>query len=103
MKSAFTLSLGLALATLLTGGDLFAADKAAKKKPAAPVESFSPVAKYDLNKNGILEPNEIALIEKDAALMAKFDKNNDGKIDEGERSSMQDTLKKPDGLSKKKK
>lgn len=31
MKSAFTLSLGLALATLLTGGDLFAADKAAKK------------------------------------------------------------------------
>lgn len=67
------------------------------------MESFSPVAKHDLNKNGILEPNEIALIEKDAALMAKFDKNNDGKIDEGERSSMQDTLKKPDGLSKKKK
>ena len=67
------------------------------------VRSRPPVANYDLNKNGILEPNEIALIEKDAALMAKFDKNNDGKIDEGERSAMQDTLKKPDGLSKKKK
>ena len=103
MKSAFTLALGLGFATLLAGGDVFAADKAAKKKPAEETQSFSPVAKYDLNKNGILEPNEIALIEKDAALMAKFDKNNDGKIDEGERSSMQDTLKKPDGLSKKKK
>ncbi len=103
MKSAFSLSLGLALATLLTGGDVFAADKAAKKKPAEEVQSFSPVAKLDLNKNGILEPNEIALIEKNAALMAKFDKNSDGKIDEGERSAMQDTLKRPDGLSKKKK
>ena len=38
-----------------------AADK--KKLTPSPAESFSPVAKYDLNKNGILEPNEIALIE----------------------------------------
>ena len=102
MKSPLALSLGLGLASLLAGGAVLAADKTAKTKPDT-FESFSPVAKYDLNKNGILEPNEIALIEKDAALMKKFDKNNDGKIDDSERAAMQDTLKKPDGLTKKKK
>ncbi len=102
MKIALRLTAALLLAAPFVS-DLAAADK---KKPAtAPVApgSYSPVAKYDLNKNGILEPDEIALIEKDAALMEKYDLNKNGKIDEGERSAMQDSLKAAPGAGMKKK
>ena len=101
MKTALRLAAALLLAAPFVC-DLAAADK---KKPVAPVAagSYSPVAKYDLNKNGILEPEEIALIEKDAALMEKYDLNKNGKIDEGERSAMQDSLKAAPGAGMKKK
>ncbi len=96
-----TLTLGLLLAAV-SALDLSAATK--KKPDAAPsTNSYSPVAKYDLNKNGILEPDEIALIEKDSAVMAKYDKNSNGKIDEPERSALQDTLKAAPGAGAKKK
>jgi hypothetical protein len=101
MKTTSILALAVVCACVALAQNSQAADK---KKPApATAASFSPVAKYDLNKNGILDPNEIALIEKDAELMKKYDKDGDGKISDSERAAMQDSLKTPPGLGTKKK
>jgi hypothetical protein len=47
------------------------------------------IAKYDLNKNGKLDPDEIAALRKDFAAdpkgeLARFDTNHDGKLSDEE-------------------
>ncbi len=49
--------------------------------------------KYDLNKNGVLDPEERAQMKKDRAelkaeRLKKYDKNGDGKLDESEKATM---------------
>jgi len=51
------------------------------------------MAKYDLNKNGKLDPDEVAAIRKDFAAnptgeLARFDKDHDGKLSDEEIASM---------------
>jgi|SRR6478672_10838863 len=62
---------------------------------AAPNEPENPVraariqdllAKYDANKNGKLDPEEVERVGKDR--MAKWDANKDGKVDMAERKAL---------------
>jgi EF hand len=51
------------------------------------------MAKYDLNHNGVLDPDEIAAIRKDFAAdpegeLKRFDKDHDGKLSDAEIASM---------------
>jgi len=51
------------------------------------------MAKYDLNHNGILDPDEIAAIRKDYAAnpegeLKRFDKDHDGKLSDEEIAAM---------------
>jgi hypothetical protein len=63
--------------------------------------------RYDTNKNGLLDPDERAVFEKEAPLrkaerLQKYDKNNDGKIDDAERVQMRvDRLREQDAAAKK--
>ena len=65
---------------------------------STPAEKATPVRKeildkYDTNHNGVLDPDELAVYEKDRAArkaerLAKYDKNHDGKLDESELAAM---------------
>jgi EF hand len=51
------------------------------------------MAKYDLNKNGVLDPDEVAAIRKDFAAdptgdLKRFDKDHDGKLSDEEIAAM---------------
>ena len=64
-------------------------------------------AKYDLNHNGKLDPDEIAAIQKDFAAnpkgdLARFDTNHDGKLDDTEIAAMMPGSGKKSGKKKSK-
>lgn len=56
------------------------------------------LAKYDVNKNGILDPEEIQQIARDR--MARFDRNNDGKVDQAELKLLRQESKQSKKQSK---
>jgi len=65
------------------------------------------MAKYDLNKNGKLDPDEIAAIRKDFTAnptgeLARFDTNHDGKLSDEEIAAMVPGSGKKSGGGKKK-
>lgn len=74
--------------------------KPAKKRPKAVLE------KYDVNKNGTLDPEEQAKYESDRPLrraekMKKYDKNGDGKLDDEEKIEMRvERLREADAAKK---
>jgi hypothetical protein len=77
------------------------AAKEKKKKKLETVEN--PLAKFDANKDGTLDKEELATLAKDAEVLKKFDKNGDGKLDDAEKTAAQDALKATPEPKKKKK
>ena len=62
-------------------------------------------AKYDANKNGIIDGNEIAAVRKAFAAEPKgefagYDKNTDGKLDDAEIAAIKPPGAKKDGEKK---
>ena len=62
---------------------------------ATPVDALKKkiLEKYDLNHNGVLDPDEQAAFDRDKAArkaerLKKYDKNGDGKLDDAERAAM---------------
>lgn len=60
------------------------------------------IRKYDLNRNGVLDQDEMETMKKDSRrfreerrqlILKKFDKNGDSKLDEEERKAMRDALR----------
>ncbi|MDB6140306.1 MAG: hypothetical protein JWO94_3378 [Verrucomicrobiaceae bacterium] len=102
MKTFPLLALVLGLAVTSSA---FAGKK--NKNPAAPVATASSVmAKYDKNSNGILDDTEKeairAALEKDPDLKP-FDKNGDGKLDDAELAAIAKPAATTDEGPKKKK
>ncbi|HXA15133.1 MAG TPA: hypothetical protein VNW23_08420 [Opitutaceae bacterium] len=92
MKKIYLIMTGVCVFGLLAPSVAFAKDK----KPDV-------FAQYDVNHNGVLDPDEIAAIRKDYAAdpdgpLKAFDKNNDGKLDDDEIAAI-----KPHKHKKKKK
>ncbi|MDD5089969.1 MAG: hypothetical protein PHQ23_03545 [Candidatus Wallbacteria bacterium] len=57
------------------------------------------LAKYDLNHNGEMDPEELDAVRKDREeLVRKHDKDNDGKLNQDERKALREELKKLYGL-----
>src|SRR5260221_10532072 len=74
-----------------------------KKKKDQQAE-VNPVAAFDVNKDGTLDKDELAALEKDPEMLKKFDKNGDGKLDDAEKAVAQEALKAtPEPVKKKKK
>jgi hypothetical protein len=89
-KLLFTLS-GLMFAAFAAAPFAFAA-KADRAKP-------NPIAKYDTNKNGKLDPEEYAAVRTDFAAkpdgdLAKLDLDHDGKLSDTEVAALGATGKK---------
>src|SRR5205085_1525639 len=90
----------LALVLGLAGGSAFAAKPAkanAKAARQAQKNSANLIAKYDKNKNGAIDADEVETIQKAFATdpaLKPFDKNGDGKLDEVEVSAMNPPEKK---------
>lgn len=84
MKRIATLILGLCLLGIAVPHHAQAAD-AEKKAKKHGTDVFG---KYDVNKNGVLDPDEIATLKKDFdagnADLKKLDTNGDGKLDDAE-------------------
>jgi Ca2+-binding EF-hand superfamily protein len=93
MKQIFNLILAASL--ILCAASAFAAPPAKGAKKAQ--KTAHVIAKYDKNKNGFIDADEVEAIQKafgtDAALK-QFDKNRDGKLDETEVSAMNPQPKK---------
>ena len=58
--------------------------------------------KYDANKNGQLDPDEKAALERDrearrAEFMKRFDTDGDGKLSDSEREAMREEMRKEHG------
>jgi hypothetical protein len=75
----------------LTLGVFAAAPRAQGARADGPKAKI--MAKYDLNKNGILDPDEVAAIRKDFAAdpegeLKRFDKDHDGKLSDAEIAAM---------------
>lgn len=88
-----TLSLSLGAHSVFAAKPPKANAKAAKKAQKA----GSLIAKYDENKNGYIDADEVAAIQKAFATdpaLKPFDKNGDGKLDEIEVSAMNPSEKK---------
>lgn len=72
--------------------------------PSAPAGHRAEIlAKYDLNHDGTLEPDERAALRQDrrerfqarrAELLKQYDANQDGKLEPAERAQMRDALRK---------
>src|SRR5476649_107196 len=80
-------------------------DKPAEKKPSGKVDGLGPkariFAKYDTNKNGVIDGDEIAAVRKAFAAdpkgeFAAYDKDHDGKLSDEEIAAI-----KPPGGGKK--
>ena len=61
-------------------------------------------AKYDANKNGIIDGDEIAAVRKAFAAepkgeFASYDKNTDGQLDDAEIAAIKPPCKQPGGPS----
>jgi hypothetical protein len=85
MKKSLFFIAALALGALAT------APRAQAAKADGPKARI--MAKYDLNHNGILDPDEIAAIRKDFAAdpngeLKRFDKDHDGKLSDAEIAAM---------------
>ena len=84
MKRIATLILGLFLLGIAAPHHA----QAAKSEKKANKHGTDVFAKYDLNKNGVLDPDEIAALKKDFdagnADLKKLDTNGDGKLDDSE-------------------
>src|SRR5437016_14651649 len=81
MKRAYIISLSVCLISLLTPSPVFAA------KSDGPRAKL--LAKYDKNKNGVIDEDEKEAIRKDYAAnpdgdLKRFDTNKDGKLDDAE-------------------
>jgi hypothetical protein len=85
----------MALAISLSGFLSQAAD--GDPKPAAPrTERSELFKKYDKNGDGKLDEGERAALQKDRQeeMVKKYDKNGDGKIDDTERQALMEDRKK---------
>jgi Ca2+-binding EF-hand superfamily protein len=81
MKRIYVLTLALCVIGFITSTPAFAA------KSDGPRSKF--FAKYDKNKNGVIDDDEKDAIRKDFAAepegdLKRFDKNHDGKLDDSE-------------------
>jgi hypothetical protein len=84
----------IALTASLAGFVAQAADE--DKKPERPrpegqrPDRAAQIKKYDKNNDGKLDDDERAAMRKDreAEMLKRFDKNNDGKLDDEERAAM---------------
>jgi hypothetical protein len=81
----------LLFAACLTLGVFATAPRAQAARADGPKAKL--MAKYDLNKNGILDPDEVAAIRKDFAAspegeLKRFDKDHDGKLSDAEIAAM---------------
>lgn len=74
-----------------------AAEAKAGKPAKANKERAGLIRKYDLNKNGAIDADEVAAIQKAFAAdpaLKPFDKNGDGRLDETEVSAINPVEKK---------
>ena len=87
MKRNYLIALGLFLA-------LTPALHAGQAKADADAKHAKMLAKFDVNHNGVLDPDEKAALAKfKADLIAKYDKNGDGKLDDAEREAAKADMK----------
>src|SRR6266487_702896 len=99
MKRFFLTTLIVAVVCALAGSPAYAAKGKKKKNQPEP----SPAAAFDANKDGVLDKDELAALEKDPEMLKKFDKNGDGKLDDAEKAAVQESLKAAEPVKKKKK
>jgi len=101
MKNLSVITLGVALigAVALQAEDTEV--KAPKKAPRS-ISRTQMLEKYDTNKNGVLDPEEKAVIRKEGEArreaaqkesLKKYDKNGDGKLDQEERAAMREDIR----------
>jgi Ca2+-binding EF-hand superfamily protein len=83
--------LALVVAFSLSGFLAKAADEKAPEK-----KSSKTLEKYDKNKNGKLDEDELAQLQKDrrAEAIKKYDKNGDGVLDDAEKEAAKGEIKK---------
>jgi hypothetical protein len=90
---SFILRIALGLLALLFSVTIATAEEAAAKEKKPSKETL---AKYDLNKDGVLDDAETATWKADIAAkakatkesnLAKYDTNKDGKLDEAEKAA----------------
>jgi hypothetical protein len=105
MKRFASLLAATALALLIAGTPAHAADGQKKKKAAPAPSAADPMARFDVNANGVLETKERdalrAAFAKEAALKP-LDLNADGKLDESEINAVEVPPKAKGGGKKKK-
>lgn len=69
-------------------------DKAQTRKKAKDRDEQRMMEKYDVNKNGILDPEEKTAMEKDKkALLKQYDANGDRKLDKPEKENHKRAVK----------
>ena len=87
MKTILALIMALSVSGVLVNA---ADDKKPEKKTSKTLE------KYDKNKNGKLDDDELAQLHKDnrAEAMKRYDKNGDGKLDDSEKAAAKAESKK---------
>lgn len=95
MKKLLTIVLGLCLLGV-AGPNLAQAGKGNKSKKAKNQPDI--FAKYDINKDGVLDQDEIATLKKDfaagAADLKALDLNGDGKLDDNEIAAIKPVVHK---------
>lgn len=100
----------------IVGASTIAAPTPAATQPDSMTKAVKParartvpkavLEKYDVNKNGALEPEEQAKYESDRPLrraekLKKYDKNGDGKLDDAEKIQMRvERLREADAARK---
>jgi len=88
MKKLLFVALSVCLLGLFTPEATMAKGKK-KEKAAKAASSENALAKYDTNKDGVLDADEVTALKKEytdnkSEDLKKYDANNDGKIDESE-------------------
>ncbi len=97
MKKTIAIIIGLCCLGLIAPSLASAKEKKAKLTPEQVTAAKALLAKYDANTNGILDPEEIAKLQKDFAAgsapdAAVFDVNSDKTLDDTEIATLQKAL-----------
>lgn len=96
MKRLLIIALGLCLLGMVAPDSSQAAKGNKPKREKRQQDIFG---KYDVNKNGVLEADEIAALKKDfdtgaSADLKKLDLNSNGKLDDNEVAAIKPEAKK---------
>lgn len=97
MKKTLMVIIGLCCLGLIAPNLASAKEKKAKITPEQVTAAKALLAKYDANKNGVLDADEVATLQKDFAAgsapdAAAFDVNSDKTLDDTEIATLQKAL-----------